>query len=62
LDWRCHPEAGALRPTKDQGEPRESPALFADEQVARLARIHIQLPNYKITQLSNFNKELHAQE
>jgi dCTP deaminase len=47
LNWRCHPEEGELCPTKDLGEPRESPAYFAGEQVARLARIPIQRLNHK---------------
>jgi len=42
----CHPEARALCATKDLGEPRESPAYFAGEKIARLARFLIfpQLP------------------
>jgi hypothetical protein len=61
LNQRCHPEAGALCPTKDLGEPRESPAHFAGEQVARLARNHsmTQSQNHPITK---FPKEFHAEK
>jgi hypothetical protein len=34
-------EAGAFCHPKDPGEPRESPAFFADEQIARPARFLI---------------------
>jgi hypothetical protein len=37
----CHPERDAFCPAKDLGAPRESPALFAGEENARLARFLI---------------------
>jgi hypothetical protein len=33
----CHPEATCLSSPKDLGGPRESPAVFAGDQIARLA-------------------------
>ena len=34
----CHPEATASSSPKDLSEPRDSPAFFAGESIARLAR------------------------
>jgi hypothetical protein len=37
----CHPEATCLSSPKDLGGPRESPAVSAGDQIARLARFLI---------------------
>jgi hypothetical protein len=62
LDQRCHPEEGVVCPTKDLGEPRESPAHFAGEINRALGSHPYSRLNYKITQLLNFPKEFHAEE